>query len=149
MTVVPFPLWPIEVTPALRRAAEYHEGRRLKDHEIVEVLKAEFDGILAHWTALGRWMTHLDMWRENARPKLSGKAVNNPRPEERERRSLAMRKAWARKRANGERLPAVWPRKTRLPTAETRAKMSEGQRRRWANTTPEQRAQMTRHRKEA
>jgi hypothetical protein len=149
MTVVPFPLRPVEVTPELRRAAEYHEGRRLKDSEIVEVLKAEFDGILAHWTALGRWMNHLDMWKENARPKLSGKAVNNPGLEERERRSLAMRKAWARKRASGERLPSSWPHPSRIPTAETRAKMSAGQRRRWADATPNQRAQMARHRKEA
>jgi hypothetical protein len=109
MPGVPFsvPHWlSLEVTPELRRAAEYHEGRKLTDHEVGDVLQREIVALLAHWTAVGRWMNHLDMWGENARPKLSGITVNNPPQEERDRRSASMRRVWAEKRAKGQRLPA-------------------------------------------
>lgn len=98
MTVVPFVPSVYALTRDLLRAAEAHEGRPLTDHEAREVLRREVDALLAHWAAVGAWMSRLDRLYP-ARPVLSQIAVNNPSPERRAQLSAAMKAVWAAKRA--------------------------------------------------
>jgi len=94
-------------SPALHRAAEYRAGRKLTDQDAVAIIRAEIEALVAQWAALGRWVIRFDTWGALSRPKLSRLTTNNPSEEERNRRSVAMRKVWAAKRARGERLPCA------------------------------------------
>jgi hypothetical protein len=126
MSVLPFLSWTI--TPELRKAAEYYKGKKLTEGEVIDVLQKELDGIVERWTSLGKWIIQLDDLNSEIRPKLSGIAVNNPSQERRDSLSISIKKAWAAKRAIGERLPKI----KRAPSREF------GQRTSWR--TPEQRA---------
>jgi hypothetical protein len=124
--------WTAPVTPDLRCAAEYHEGRKLTDHEVVDVLQQAVAAVLAHWAAVGAWVTHMENWNPVIRPKLSGIAVNNPSQEARQRRSIAMKTVWAEKRRQGIRLPALPPQfESRWWTPERKAHQSMKMRQAW------------------
>jgi len=107
MVVTPFVMQ--AVTRELRYAAESHEGRKLTDSEVTKVIQREVDALLKRWTKLGAWIIHLDNWHPVVRRKLSGITINNPKQEERDRRSATMKAVWAAKRAKGERLPQRVP----------------------------------------
>ena len=141
MSILPFSssAWSVPVTPELRRAAEYREGRKLSDREILNLLQQELHALVSRWSELGRWLDHLDRWHPAVRPKLSQIAVNNPSQEERDRRSAAMKRVWAAKRARGERLPSPkrassreFGQRAAWRTPEQKAHQSDRQRAAWA-----------------
>ena len=49
----------VGLTDALRRAAEYHEGRVLCDEEVLRLLRQDMAGVIARWEGLGRWIIQL------------------------------------------------------------------------------------------
>jgi hypothetical protein len=91
---------------------EYHEGRKLTDNEVLELIRHNFDILLIKWAELGKWISRIDelksrdvSWNKLAARPILGIAVNNPTQEEKDRRSTSMKAVWAAKRARGERLP--------------------------------------------
>jgi hypothetical protein len=97
----------VHVSPDLRRAVEYREGRTLTDYEAEQILVSEIDVLLARWAALGRWITAIDAWTPRVVPT----------------------KPWDATHGTHSRR---WPRVHAQCRSETRAKMSAAQRARWA-----------------
>jgi hypothetical protein len=90
----------------VRRALEYRAGRPLCEDEVRRLLDAEWDALMKHWAALGRWLRRLeaaDVVGVVPRLRPLGRRARTHSAVTRHRQSVAARAVWARRKASDQR----------------------------------------------